>query len=340
MRIARTVVLLSLVALSVSSTAWAQNRKGVQAILLHCWNPDTSLKLFLNTMIQASPQGQTPRPVFEIAVQPYPERRNDETGRWEPNCLPWGIAKATQVTPDIRFQNLHAAILTLVQHMDLRITVHLGRIHAASVDRSRLQAQMQEVWDWLIVPFYGDPRVAFHISPGLEDEYSTEEFVTAAKATAAGLYHPAVEFLVSQNRFFFRSNGSNAGRPSQIWALAIGVPVLIPVQRESHGSSAPSHSTGAWSNDGGLAYCDSRENHDDHDGLRDAAGDRLSCAKFGGSSWPGFKLLWRPAYNVWEKKTTSTKITHYKGKTTGRRDTASGKFDELEVKCLRRFLGQ
>ena len=316
----RTRVAIALLALGlVPVLAQAQNKKGVQAVLLQCWSP-ASLNRFIAVVQQA------PAQTIEIGVAPY-----------NPNC-------ALYAGTTDRYQNLRTVIGALRSHGKLRITLHIGDIHETKPTQTALGSRMLDSWNLLIGRYVGDGQVSFHISPSLEDSYDKTEYKTALDKLVERLDVNSIRSLVAQGRFSFRRSSMNSVdltlKTHSIFRNAPGGAVAVPVINEYHKATAPVN-PGVWSNDGCMVYYSEAEHHTHHDDANDDILDtnpQTSLAAFKRAAWSDYKLLWRPAYNVWERKVESGRIRFYRRSGVVRSDTAAGKFDATEAAGLAVFL--
>jgi hypothetical protein len=300
--------------------------KGLQLVLLQCWR-DASVDRLLSVLSRPNAPAE-----IEISSSPFLDTACYLRGESEGRQLP--AAERRQA----RFHNLLRVINGIPAPRKVRVTIHVGALHESGPGSS-LDEWMAIVWTHVIAPYEADGRVSFHISPSLEDTYTHDEFKTALNRLMARLDANRVRTLVASSRFAFRrspikldSAHTNLKYTSH---RAFSPAVSIPVTYEFHGTSPRSNYIG-WSNDGYLVYYAQNENHSSHGESILDDHPKISLATFNSRRMNGAKLLWRPAFNLFEKRVSNGRVSYYRnGKRT---DTAAGKVDAVELDGLVRFL--
>lgn len=292
----------------------AASRKGVQLILLSRWS-QTSRENFLNVATQPN----APRDI-EIAFVPYFNRSN-----------PYGNAQ-------------YIVDRLLAAGKNVTVAVHLS-FHTAT------DYQLQsDAWNFNVLFFkpYAH-RVVFKIVPSLEDQWSYRDFKRKSEIVLKQLDRALLGTGRHQLR---RSPDPNPIFPGMRESLppsltVNGISVLL--QKEAHWTFENATGFNAYSNDGILVYADfrfsngQRETTATADNASGAPSTKYPLSTFTtrANSFPNAVLLWRPAYNLFQKRVENGVVKFSKvGPPETRPDYDSAPaFDSNEQEVLRRFWG-
>lgn len=292
------------------SAAAAANRKGIQAIVFSRWNATS-----VNNLIAVIQETATRE--IELAAVPF-------------------------FNPANPFGNLQTFVDAMARlGVNLTLAVHLVGNHetlTAEARRNRI-AQL----DQFLLSNLGKIRT-IKVIPKLEDDYPDRAtFEQRCREIAAGLSTQ----ILQKDLQFRRSGGSIS--PVLSVKSKTGQPFQILVQREVHGRESGGN---AWSNDGffvtnesmylspsnppekSVYSCSSCTPASDGD-----KGMKLDSFISRTNSFGGAALLWRPAYNLWSRETTTRNGVTYRnwvkrGAAQDRTDPIDKPYFDLQEKAI------
>jgi hypothetical protein len=242
----------------------------------------------------------------------------------------------------------------LSKGLALHVTVHLSFHRDDRTDVPTLQSRARK-FDDFFSQFQG--RVTMNLCPMLEDTWDLATYRKRLETVARELRwenpHPLLNFRRS-------NNVSPVGGPvsfpyrSGSFEEVIHLPGNgIHLQSEIHGSTAGCTRAGVYSNDGNYVWFDNPKG--EKLPYREVAGSAGTASGPGanatysltaflaGSARARTVLLWRPAYNLNQRRVDpTTKIVSYSvpGSPSSRTDSETDPaFDAVEIAALRAFLG-
>jgi hypothetical protein len=319
----------------------AQEVKGVQIPLLQCWGSGgrAALKQILNRQQRVA-----------ISSAPY--------------MLSAEGAEFCKVQND-RLANIKDIVNGFTMP-EAHVILFVGNLHAKSVE-SHLKTRFALLWAGLIKPNRLRMNLYWHVGASLEDELSSTQVESALGVMASGI--PAAEArdfktLVDGGRFTFHRSPVRTGNANYTSATVSvnGASITVPVTHEKHGRT-PDNSLNRegkaryqfWSNDGPFVYYNRTSGGEVRRELcacgfaaNDASGAPLTLSAFNSTQLEGrFRLLWRPAYNLFDvddsvrsgtvtRTFTKTKEVRVDGATNG---FATNGRNDWEEEVLEKFFG-
>jgi hypothetical protein len=334
----RVLICLALICFRLPAIA---EIRGVQAVLLHCWSAESR-----NTIMATLAAAQT---VTAISSAPYISSSR---------CVPSQtdrLANIKRITSDLRSR-----------HLQVHLILFAGDLHDLAANPG-LANNFLSIWTELIAaPTYiHDAGVTFIVGSSLEDNYSGGDEAQRAFQIMANALGPrnsqdqvgaktrkdTLRNLVAVQRFTFHRSPGPHGDAGRRTVTVLG-DVSVPVSHEIHGPS-PDNSRNSdnscrycfWSNDGPFvshetnAYKESCENN------CGVGSGEIPMTAFKATPFIGnYRLLWRPAYNLFRwtesRRNNVTARTFIPPKRTDppRKDDAHAGADGREVEALNAFL--
>ena len=303
-----------LVAAGAAVAAIAAPNKGVQAVLMQCWNDSSTANLI--SAIRSSGVRE-----IEISLSPFLDSR----------CKLPGKASGTDAKDKLRFANINRAITELTgAGIEVRTVLFIGNFKDSAV-RSDLGKRAARAWNHVVE---GKSNLAsFQFSPALEDRYRNEAtFKKALDKMKSGLSEAKVAAL--NNRFVFRRNPLSFVKPAMT-SYQFGN-TTVKVRHEIHGSdSHAGEGYNYYSNDGTFVSY-----HDDKC-LQGCYGEPMSMKDFREKRTADVKLLWRPAYNLSKRQGVDFVLVQSSNRAdTGQCNDTENEctFNRREVAALKAFL--
>jgi hypothetical protein len=356
------VVRLFLASIVLTTVAGGAEIKGIEAVLLHCWQSEDVGDLTL-----AVSANFTDRP-FAISSAPF-------------------IAKSRGCDlPDSkRLDNLKTTVDQMRNAgIKLHVITYLGGLHDTKLAKNKdmdgtLDGNFALFWDTIVASKFSDSQVTFLVGASLEDGYANADAELpndALKSLLNGIMKRSSEktdeqatvritmllSLLQQRRFILVRCPNPDNTPSQpdfdsiVFEYSTSMlkgKTLVPVIHESHGAK-PNEVIGAdgkkvniraykiWSNDGPLVAYDCENygvsaNSKKKESCKDCDefGDPQTVSSFRSASASlEYRLIWRPLYNMFTRKGDSYANPGASRKSV---DVLFGK-DERERNVLTRFV--
>jgi hypothetical protein len=308
--------------------------RGVQAVLLHCWTA-TSRNAMRDVLLAQND--------VVISSAPFAKVQNTN-GTWEETCR----MPATQTN---RLGNIARLIDDLKGIPELHIILFAGYVHESSAN-SDLAANFAQIWN-VVKKYPNASNLFFHLGASLEDRYTSSAVDSVLRKMREGVPTSDINLfnamVLSGHLVFHRSAVAGNGNPDNTEVAATPGYVAVPVDHEFHGGTPPSQNLFAngvpkyrmWSNDGPFVYFNHRvgawswtEECANNCGVAEKP---LSLATFKGSAFNGgYRILWRPAYNLFPYTDSNHKRTFTKS-ATPRQDAGNAGFDSWEQDVLLAF---